>query len=43
MSYSGKLHLKLEAQELRKKGFSVRHIQKNLKFHDLQLVYGFEE
>ena len=31
MSYFGKLHLKLEAQEMRKKGLSVRYIQKKLK------------
>lgn len=31
MGYSGKIHLKLQAQEMRKKGLSVRYIQKKLK------------
>jgi len=31
MSYAGKLELKLKAQELRKKGFSIKEIQKRLK------------
>lgn len=31
MSYTGKLDLKLEAQELRKKGLSVKEIEKRLK------------